>query len=636
MKATTHKNVSGQAHRTYLFTLLLIFILLSGCGSGTPLTSSDASSTGTRAVASASMYGLDVTVAGLTSGTLMLRMNTLEQSFTENGLFPLAFALTAGDPFTVTIAQQPLGQTCVINNSTGVFAGMTTPSVDVACAYALGRASIAAAGTEADNSSYTSDISADGRYVVFESGASNLVTDDNNGVWDVFMHDRMTGETTLISRALNGMPANSDSYYPSISDSGQYVAFLSCATDLVTDNTNGLCQAFVRDLMTGQTTLVSKSSDAAPGNGHSRAVAISGNGLFVAFRSDATNLVANDLNGYSDIFVHDSVTAETTLVSKSSTGAQAWAYSTNPSISYDGRYVAFESTAYNLVSGDYNNLADVFVHDRFNAMTRLVSKSGTGEAGDSSSNFPSISGNGRYIAYSSYASNLLPTGYAYSSHVFVYDQVTGETSIVSVSDSGVEGNDVSRDPSISGDGRYVAFLSYATNLAAAATDYSADMFVYDRLTGHTEVLSLNADGMQADSDSYSPAISNNGAYVAFETWAMNLATDDYNYSSDIYVAPVNIARQFEAPVVSGHTIWGTVICPMIIPMAPMEIMLKKLGTTETYISSTDEHGEFSFKNLESGTYKLSIRCSTHRFTYEKLIVVPETDVNMTVHVQARG
>jgi Tol biopolymer transport system component len=342
------------------------------------------------------------------------------------------------------------------------------------------RVSVSSAGAEGNNNSGSTSISADGRYVAFDSGASNLVPGDTNGRSDVFVHDRQTAATTRVSVSSAAAQGNDHSYAPSISADGRYVAFYSHATNLVPGDTNATHDVFVHDRQTAATTRVSVSSAGAQANGGSDKPSISADGRYVAFESQASNLVAGDTNATEDVFVHDRQTGTTTRVSVSSAGAQGDGHSNAPSISADGRYVAFHSGATNLVPTDTNNWYDVFVHDRQSGTTTRVSVSSAGGQGNGTSRWASISADGRYVAFNSSASNLVPgdTNDAYD--VFVHDRQMGSTTRVSVSSAGAEGNGESEVPSISADGRYVGFESTAANLVPGDTNGYYDVFVHDR------------------------------------------------------------------------------------------------------------------------------------------------------------
>jgi Tol biopolymer transport system component len=406
-----------------------------------------------------------------------------------------------------------------------------------AAAASTTRVSVKSDGKQANGSSSDSSISANGRYVAFDSVASNLVAKDTNGTVDVFVRDRSTGKTKRVSVRSDGKQGKGYSYSPSISANGRYVAFVSGAKNLVARDTNGTEDIFVHDRVTKKTTRVSVKSNGKEANGgNSFDPSISADGRVVAFESDASNLVARDTNGRDDVFVHDRVTKKTTRVSVKSNGKQGTGgNSFSPSISADGRYVAFTSFAPNLVAKDTNGRLDVFVHDRVTKKTTRVSVTSDGAEGTGESLRPSISANGRYVAFPSYASDLVAGDEKGFVDVFVRDRVAKKTTRVSVRSDGAEGTGESYEPSISADGRHVAFMSYATNLVAGDTNEAGDVFVHDRVTGKTSRVSVTSDGTEGNGGNSSFAsISANGRFVAFMSQA-DLVAEDTNEVGDIFV-----------------------------------------------------------------------------------------------------
>lgn len=409
------------------------------------------------------------------------------------------------------------------------------------------RVSVASDGTQG-NASCTGQpsISADGRYVAFSSESNNLVSDDTNGKWDVFVHDRQTNETTRVSVASDGTQGNGiSSGSPSISADGRYVAFISSASNLVNDDTNDTFDVFVHDRQTKETTRVSVASDGTQANGSSLGQpSISDDGRYVAFYSVADNIVSGDTNGYADVFVHDRQTNESTRVSVASDGTQGNGDPSDPSISADGRFVAFNSAANNLLIGDNNGTRDIFVHDRqTNETTRVsVASDGTQGNGDSTGQ-PSISDDGRYVAFGSGSNNLVINDTNGQWDIFVHDRQTNETTLVSMASDGTQGNNSSHgDPSISDDGRFVAFLSFASNLVSDDTNGNYDVFVHDRQTGKTTRVSEASDGTPGNYRSIDPAISEDGHYIAFTSDANNLVTGDTNGTTDIFVHEVSAIK----------------------------------------------------------------------------------------------
>lgn len=397
------------------------------------------------------------------------------------------------------------------------------------------RVSIASDGTEANGSSWLPSMSADGRYVAFDSNASNLVPGDTNDSADIFVHDRITGQTTRVSIASDGAEADNASTHPRISGDGRYVAFDSEASNLVLGDNNWHRDVFVHDRVTGETTRVSVASDGTEGHGHSDSPDISYNGRYVAFRSEAPNLVPNDTSIVADIFVYDRLTGEIIRASIASDGTEGDYSSSDPSISSDGCCIAFWSWASNLVPGDTNDTKDVFVHDRSTGETTRVSVASNGAQADSQSEYPSISGDARYVAFNSLASNLVPGDTNQYDDAFVHDRLTGETTRVSVASDGAQADESSAYADISADGRFVAYQSDAENLVPGDTKGFCDVFVYDRMTGQVARASIAGDGSQADSSSDRPRISADGGYVAFNSLASNLVPGDTNGEWDIYI-----------------------------------------------------------------------------------------------------
>ena len=360
------------------------------------------------------------------------------------------------------------------------------------------RVSVDSLEAQANNASDSPSISAYGRHVAFESFASNLVTGDTNGFVDIFVRDRQGDTTERVSVDSAGAQGNGDSFEASISADGRYVAFESSATNLVSGDTNGRVDVFVRDRQTGTTERVSVDSAGAQGNGDSLARALSADGRYVAFRSVATNLVSGDTNGVQDVFLRDRQAGTTERVSIDSAGVQGNGDSSSPSISSDGRYVVFRSAATNLVSGDTSGWRDIFLRDRQSGTTERVSVDSLGAQGNGSSQYPSISADGRYVAFHSYATNLVSGDTNGAFDVLVRDRQSGTTERVSVDTAGAQGNEDSDSALISSDGRYVAFKSAATNLVSGDTNAAEDIFVRDTCDTTATSASFSGDGINAD------------------------------------------------------------------------------------------------------------------------------------------
>jgi Tol biopolymer transport system component len=400
------------------------------------------------------------------------------------------------------------------------------------------RVSVASDGTEGNERSRYPAISADGRYVAFYSEASNLVYDDTNEYADTFVHDSHTGQTTRVSISTQGVegngPSENISHHPSISADGRYVAFDSDASNLVPGDTNGKRDVFVHDREAGTTTRVSVVSGSMESDGSSANPSISADGRYVAFNSNATDLVPGYTNPGTQIYLHDRQTGQTTIVSVSSEGDEGNSPSDIPSISADGRFVAFQSRATNLVPGDTNGHGDVFVRDILTGQTTRVSVASDGTQGNLISGNPSISADGRYVAFESNTTTLIPGILDHSYRIYLHDRVTEETTLVSIETDGSPA-DGSEYPSISSDGFYIAFHSHSNKLVPGDTNGQPDVFVYDRHAGTTTRISVSSDGTEGNLDSVTPSISGNGRFAAFMSLANNLIPDDTNLALDIYL-----------------------------------------------------------------------------------------------------
>jgi hypothetical protein len=397
------------------------------------------------------------------------------------------------------------------------------------------RVSVDSAGVGANSYSNGASISSDGRFVAFASEADNLISNDTNNVSDVFVHDRQSGETTLISLSSAGVQGNGWSEFPAISANGRFVSFQSASFNLVADDSNFARDIFVHDRETGETSRVSLGPGGVQANDSSFTTAISADGRFVAFSSRASNLVDDDTNQRVDIFVHDRQVGQTTRVSVDTGGGQSNDRSAEElAISDDGRIVAFEwwpSSA----PGETDGPADIFVHDLQTGQTSIVSVNSDGEPGNQGSRRPSLSEDGRFVAFNSSSDNLVANDTNEESDVFVHDRQTGETTRVSTNSEGGQGNDNSGYAALSDDGRFVAFRSDASNLVTNDTNEQTDVFVHDRQTAETNRYSVNSAGEQGNDWSGQPAVAANGQIVAFQSYASNLVTGDNNDDSDIFV-----------------------------------------------------------------------------------------------------
>lgn len=412
------------------------------------------------------------------------------------------------------------------------------------------RASIRSDGQEANGGSFAPTVSADGRFVAFVSNASNLVEGDTNGVCDVFVRDRVTGLTERVSVSSGGVQGNHDSgrwviqtvtepnivfVPPSLSADGRYVAFQSGATNLVSPATSANGQnIFVRDRLAGTTELVNVPWSARHLAGDCFFPSISSDGSCVAYASDTTYQVPGDTNDASDIFVRDRAAGTVERVSVGPDGQQANGGSTLPTFSANGQYIAFSSGANNLVPGDTNAMSDIFLRDRLAGTTARVSLGDNGGQPNAPCIHHSLSADGRYIAFQTYATNLIPGVPQGGWNVFIRDRLLETTESAAV---GICGAFYGPNRSLSTNGRYIVFGKGYGRAASA--------YVRDRVLGATQNVTVSSEGVEAvfgpddtmfaSPSSFGPAMSADARYVAFSNCATNLVAGDTNNAADVFV-----------------------------------------------------------------------------------------------------
>jgi Tol biopolymer transport system component len=399
------------------------------------------------------------------------------------------------------------------------------------------RVSVAAGGGDADSNSNWPSVSADGHYVAFSSWADNLVPNDTNDNSDIFVRDLQTGTTRLVSVASDGTQANGSSFTPSISADGNVIAFRSDATNLVPNDTEGHTDVFVHTMSTGQTIRVSQKPNGIGASSDSLEPSISANGGVVAFSSLAHNLVSQPVDATGlccDIFVSHLATGHITLGDPMLTGGGA-SDSFLPVLSATGRYLAFGSwgcgIAKNIECLDESNVYEL---DMKTGTMSLVSRAYSGKVGFGCGANPAISADGTKVAFISDGANLVrgDTNGAYD--VFLRDMTTGITQRVSVTSKGAQTNGGLGRVTLSGDGRYVVFQSDAWNIVPNDTNGVTDIFVHDTQTGKTFRVSVSGTGAEANGYSGNAMISADSHLVVFESDASNLAGRDKNLTTDIY------------------------------------------------------------------------------------------------------
>jgi Tol biopolymer transport system component len=370
--------------------------------------------------------------------------------------------------------------------------------------------------------------SADGRYVVFVSYDADLVAGDTNASPDVFVRDRELNQTTRVSVTSSGGQASG--VRACTSADARYIVFESVSPCVASD-TNGDYDVYVHDRATATTTRVSVTTSGAQVHQDCTDPSVSGDGLHVAFASTASGFFAGDNNAARDVFVHDRASGQTICASVDPTGGPAEGESSSPSLSADGRWLAFQSSAHDLVAG--GNSTGVLLRD-------LVAGTTTFVAGGWS---PSVSADGRYAAFSSDLGNLVSGDHNESTDAFVRDMLTGTIRVASVSSSGELGNGVSRvsdvvRAAVSANGRFVAFESAAENLVGDDDNGYFDVFVHDFVSGLTERVDVSSSHVQANSFALHGALSGDGRTVVFTSPATNLVPDDVNGVFDAFARDV--------------------------------------------------------------------------------------------------
>lgn len=388
-------------------------------------------------------------------------------------------------------------------------------------------------------------ISADGRFVAYTSTASNLVAGDSNGLADLFIHDSLTGDTSLLSIGIGGQASNGEPYIADISADGRYVVFDSNATNIVAGDVNGKFDVFVVDGQTGAVECASVNAFGIPANGNSVRPKISADGRYVCFQSGATDIDFSDSNSYTDVYLFDRVTKTSERISVDSFGNEGNKYSRYADISADGRFVAFKSWASNLVPMDWNGYSDYFVRDRLLGTTEIVSVDSSGNQGSVQGGTywehaePGISGDGRFVVFASGFENLVPGDTNKSTDVFLHDRLNSTTERVSVNSHGEESiPPIEYDlvfPKVSDDGRYVVFSSLASNLVPYDTNGVPDVFVRDRFKAVTELVSMSSEGDLGNWISTVGNITPDGRFVVFNSQASNLVPGDTNAANDVFV-----------------------------------------------------------------------------------------------------
>lgn len=395
-------------------------------------------------------------------------------------------------------------------------------------------------GGQGDGHSVLGSFSPDGTKIAFRSSASNLVAGDTNGNEDVFIKDLTTGVVILAGTNSFGAQGNGGTVDIKFSPDGSKIIFRSNSSNLVAGDSNGWDDYFLKDLTTGTVTLVSTSSSGIQGNHGVDHGEFSPDGTKIMFSSLASSLVAEDTNGVTDVFIKDLATGTLSRISTDSVNGQINGGSGGAKFSPDGTKIVFGSNATNLVADDTNGIIDLFVKDLNTGIVTRVSTDNAGAQANGESALVGFSPDGTKIIFSSTASNLVAGDTNGTWDVFIKDLTTGFVTRISTDSTGAEGNGESDNGEFSPDGTKVAFRSYASNLVSGDTNGVRDVFIKDLVTGETVRISVNELGIQGDGDSLRPVFSPDGTKIKIDSYASNLVSGDTNGVLDMFMLTTNL------------------------------------------------------------------------------------------------
>ncbi len=381
-------------------------------------------------------------------------------------------------------------------------------------------------------------LSRDGRYVVFDSSASNLVSNDTNGKKDIFVRDTKNNTIEMVSISTAGTQGNYDAKDPSMSADGNHIVFESFANNLTTGDSNGKYDIFLHNRQANTTTLISKKQDGTQSNDHSFDARISADGKFVVFKSSEALDNTHDLNTKSDVYMYNMQSGEIKLISLASDGSSGNGDSFSPAVSNNGRYVAFASSATNFSSTTVTaNRVNIFLRD---TQAEITTKVNDASEADANCVAPSISEDGKFIAFQSTATNLVNTADTNGvNDVFLYSRIDRTLKrITNAPDGSLTNNHsyLSYGSSISKDGRFVTFRSGASNLVANDTNGKYDAFIYDNKSEEIIRVSLSDSDEQGNDICYAPAISSDGNIISYLSKSTNLVAGDNNNKSDVFTS----------------------------------------------------------------------------------------------------
>jgi uncharacterized repeat protein (TIGR01451 family) len=427
-----------------------------------------------------------------------------------------------------------------------VIVSVTIAAPEVGGDYDLFRASVGTGEVEGDGSSFHAYTSHDGRYIAFESYSQNWVYDgpaNQPNYADIFVRDMQNGTTIKLTTGLWGGTADDKSFFPSVSDDGRYIAYLSYARNLVNGDTNGDnpwvvdgLDIFIYDQMLGTTNRVSLNYAGQQIQGESAGV-ISGDGKLVVFASNGPNVLPTANPGKTTfIYIRDWQSGAIEQILDTTDGLHPIGLTHQIATDYDAQYIAFSSTASNLVPNDFNNNQDVFLYNRQTGTTTLVSRSLGGDSGDDYSGRPQLSPGGEYLTFMSYATNLVPGDSNGFEDIFLYEIATGNIQRISLTPGGQEANGDSKEPTICDNGRYIAWLSGATNFTPLDINAFNDVFFYDTVQDEIRLVSKDLNGYSPNGAAHRAWLSPDCRYIVFASESDNMILDDNNNERDLYMS----------------------------------------------------------------------------------------------------
>ncbi len=441
------------------------------------------------------------------------------------------------------------------------------------------RISVSSTGAQGTGDSTYARVSGDGRTVAFSSEGNFGLGGGNR--WHVFLRDLANDSLELISKSANGVVGDLDSFDPVPSADGRRIAFMSWARNLDPLDANNNADVFLHDRKTHKTYTISINLSGHTGTGLSADPDLTADGRYVTFKSGAADLVAGDVNTREDVFRRDTLLGVTELVSCNATGGQASSDSSFSSISDDGRFVAFQSAANDLVGTEIDYFDDIFVKDMLTGAVEQISIRPAGGMINAPCTYPTISADGTKVAYITDANTLIPGDTSGYRDVFVYDRTTASLVCASLTSTNVNANGPVISYKLSPDGLFVAFDNAANQIVPSDNNFIGDVFLCDLTLGTTSLVSVSTGLPSVPLGGEQPDVANGGIRTVFHSQAGQFVPNDTNGADDVFLrdlAPwtpyryckekvnslncrpvIDFAGQSSASSVSGFTILGSLV-----------------------------------------------------------------------------